>query len=152
MIEKLPKFCRNCALRDQSQHICQLTKLAFKDEDIGCHAYCDHLSRCQICGRSYVKIDVIMDNDYICEDCLNSLGTCQLCSNAQFCDFQTNPSNLPKFIQSVRTQGNMRIQQQEKNPERIKITCAKGCKCYLNGNCIREIGNTCGNYDFRKNS
>ena len=93
-----------------------------------------------------------MDNDYVCDDCLNRLGTCAVCEYQNTCDFETNPSTLPKIVQKVIRQGNAQMMTQVRNPEREKITCAAGCKCYdKTYGCSRQDG-LCVNYEYRQKS
>lgn len=144
------KHCDQCALRSPNQGICQLTKLPFQPKDPACANFCLCLTKCELCGRKFPKLSTIMDGYYVCDDCLLSLGTCSQCKHQNQCDFETNPSTLPKIVQKVIHQGNMQMATQIRNPEREKITCACGCPCYMESiGCLRQEG-TCGKYIFKK--
>lgn len=145
----LNKYCGQCALRSPDQTSCQLTKLAITPKDPACGYFCAHLTKCGLCGQAFPKLTTIMDDYYVCDSCLSTLGTCHQCKQ-QICDFETNPSPLPKVVQKIIHQGNMQMSTQVRNPEREKITCANGCKCYTpSGTCARQDG-LCGNYIFKK--
>lgn len=75
-----------------------------------------------------------------------------MCEFAKTCDFETNPSTMPKIVQKVIQQGNMQMATQVRNPEREKITCAAGCKCYNETYGCSRQDNLCINYDFRQKS
>ena len=96
-----------------------------------------------VCARcSHITDDPIFDaytgGKVICGNCLAELRTCASCVSSAYCDFESNASSLPKaVVQNIR-QGNMVIQTQVRNPERVKITCANGCKCFHEGECMRQ--------------
>ena len=94
----------------------------------------------------------ILDERLICEDCLNATGTCRMCEFAKTCDFETNPSPLPKVVQKVIQQGNMQMATQVRNPERKKSTCEAGCKCYDEEYGCSRQNSLCINYIFRQKS
>lgn len=150
-MEKLNKYCGQCALRSPSQKVCQLTGWSYEDRDPACKNFCSHLTECGLCKKKFPSLNIIMDDYFVCDDCVNRLGTCFMCKMAHNCDFETNPSTLPKVVQQVIQQGNMQIATQVRNPEREKITCAAGCKCYNETyGCSRDEG-VCINYEFRRN-
>ena len=70
------------------------------------------------------------------------IGTCATCTQAKFCDFETNPIQIPKQVQKVIRQGNMQMQTIVRNPEREKETCMKGCPCWDSEQCVclRQTG------------
>lgn len=148
----LPKHCGQCALRNPSQQVCQITGWSYEDKDPACKNFCNHLSVCEYCGRAYPSIMNILDERLICEDCLNATGTCRMCEFAKTCDFETNPSTLPKVVQKVVQQGNMQMATQVRNPERKKITCEAGCKCYDEEYGCSRQNSLCINYIFRQKS
>lgn len=151
-IDKLPKYCGKCALRNDQQKICQLTNLPYESGDLACKHFCKTIPQCGTCQRRFPSLKTIMDNDYVCDDCLNRLGTCAVCEYQNTCDFETNPSTLPKIVQKVIRQGNAQMMTQVRNPEREKITCAAGCKCYdKTYGCSRQDG-LCVNYEYRQKS
>lgn len=106
---------------------------------------------CELCGQPIdYPTAIILDNYYICHQCKNFMGTCALCTNVNKCDFETNPSPIPKVIQQQVRQGNMIAVTQVRNPKRIEITCKQNCPCFDSEiGCLREY-NTCGQYKYIK--
>lgn len=98
---------------------------------------------CAWCGAPQGTI-VIPSDELVYTCCLNCyarLGTCAGCTHCTGCDFETNPSPLPKQIQHTMQQGNMTMQTVIKNPERVKLTCFN-CFCFDEEalQCKRELG------------
>lgn len=92
------------------------------------------------------------DGTPICDRCMAASGTCNLCVNAAICEFNTNPSPLPKEVQKVIRQGNMTVQTVVQNPDRIDITCRKLCKCFSEDlGCLKQFG-CCANQEDRKSN
>lgn len=97
---------------------------------------------CDYCG--YPKGEVIVPSNgtyYLaCARCYASFYTCQACVHEANCDFETNPSPIPKIIPQEIRQGNCIVQMPIKNPERVKLTCFK-CKCFNHDTllCNREV-------------
>lgn len=104
------------------------------------------MEKCDICGRPGAAI---IDGEHvICETCFAHMNTCALCDAARTCDFQTNPSPIPKTIRKEIRQGNMVAVTDIQNPERVEITCKKNCGCFsAKLGCLRQF-NTCGNVTF----
>ena len=145
------KHCGQCALRSPSQKKCQLTGWTYEDKDPACKNFCIHLNQCGICGRSFPSLKIVIDDYLVCGECAEKTGTCHLCESRFECDFETNPSTLPKVVQKVIQQGNMQMATQVRNPEREKITCAAGCKCYNETYGCSRQNNVCEHYKFRRN-
>ena len=100
---------------------------------------------CGYCGKENVSI-INEDGTGMCVNCFQQAGTCALCAAGTFCDFETNPINLPKQEQKTIRQGNMIIQTVIKSESRIRETCLKNCPCYdPDFGCLKENG-TCGKY------
>ena len=100
---------------------------------------------CNYCGN---PASTAVDNEgrHSCIKCLQLFNTCHMCTERQKCDFETNPSSLPKQVQKTVRQGNMVMQTVEKNPARIDISCKAGCLCFSEEfGCLKQNG-TCGNY------
>ena len=152
----LDKYCKNCALRNPSASKCQLTGLEFQPLDMACAHYVEHLEECGICSKKLPKGEVIdatnpADVFYICPSCEQLLGTCNTCEKARKCSFNSDPSSLPKIIPQTIRQGNTVMQTQVRNPERVKITCAKNCACYhAEMGCLREESQCCDKYTFSR--
>ena len=142
------KSCATCIYVERAS--CECARLQTKVDlqaDI-CPFYSNVPYICAVCNRIGSAEDIFIDsktNKYLCGDCLAAASTCKLCANATSCDFESNPSPLPKVVMQNIRQGNMMIQTQVRNPERVKITCANGCICYQNSVCMRQMG-SCGNH------
>ena len=112
---------------------------------------------CDICGRpcfenaivSALEVEGPEDSPayYImCPQCYADCGTCALCVSARECIFETSSSPLPKQVQQIIRQGNMTMQTVVQNPDRIRETCQKSCKCWSDEfGCLKQNG-TCGQY------
>lgn len=104
---------------------------------------------CNICGRPCLENAIVCTEPVayvMCPQCFQHCGTCALCISARECLFETSPSLLPKQIQQTIRQGNMTMQSIVKNPDRIRETCQKGCKCWSDDlGCLKQNG-TCGQY------
>ena len=146
--------CKNCAMKDPNANVCKLTKWEIKPEIDSCPQFIDvnHLTACASCGvmgpeKAFIYLT---DNKvFICPKCHAALGTCEGCGEAQFCEYETNASPLPKLVPRQVRQGNMIMTTQARNPEREKITCQAGCKCYnIDYGCSRDDG-CCANYNER---
>lgn len=82
----------------------------------------------------------------MCQRCFSFTKTCALCVEGRSCLFETSDSPLPKQVQQTIRQGNAVIQTIVKNPERIRETCQKSCKCWSDDfGCLKQNG-TCGQY------
>lgn len=144
----ITKFCRTCRILDPRQNVCQLTNRP-KDPD---KDYCsDHqaiLKTCDNCGN--ITLESILTPDLtewrtLCSQCASKLSTCAFCRNGDKCDFETNPSTLPKIVQKRIQQGPMVSLTTVKNPDRIKETCEKNCDCFdkETQTCMKEINYYC---------
>lgn len=157
MSTPLTKYCKNCALRNPNAPKCQLTGLDIQRGDTGCAHYVTHLDECGICKSKMPRgqlVDVTNPADifYICPKCEEKIGTCVTCEKSRFCSFESDSSTLPKVTMQTIRQGNAVMQTQVRNPERIKITCAKNCACYdAEIGCLREEAMCCDKYIFTKN-
>lgn len=107
---------------------------------------------CNLCGRplkaSEATFTPVKNDNYIitCPEHTLLFDTCHLCQSGNLCDFETNPSRLPKMIQKQIQQGPMTQIIQMKNPDRVAETCAKNCPCYNpDYECGKNFG-VCGNY------
>ena len=90
------------------------------------------MTTCTHCGRPITGRQVFIEHDLqapFCQQCIHFFGGCPTCVRADVCDFETNPSPLPKQVAQVIQQGNMTMQTIVRNPEREEITCKK-CPCY----------------------
>lgn len=94
------------------------------------------------------------DKDYLilCPNCANQLSQCVTCAEMVHCSFETDPINVPKQVQKQIRQGPMVIQSVVRNPEREKVTCAKGCPCWdsVKNSCLRQNSLGCPLWKVRK--
>jgi hypothetical protein len=83
----------------------------------------------------------------VCANCLPILGTCGACEKVRECLFETSSVPEPKVIVKTIQNGNMQMQTQIKNPDRIAKTCVN-CICWNKEEnyCMREIDRVCGQY------
>lgn len=146
------KQCGQCAFRDAQTGICPIFK-QYVDNNCSCPHFTNTIYNCNVCNTDTLQIITYIINDdsqvcFICPDCYSRLGTCQMCKNKK-CNFEDDPSPLPKTIQKQMRQGNMITTFQVMNPARMDITCKQGCPCYdeENNACFRQNG-TCGNYEM----
>jgi hypothetical protein len=78
---------------------------------------------CETCSRQTKQQVIVPDGDLwhiLCPSCADQLNSCGFCKNGDKCDFETNSSSLPKFVQKQIRQGNMISVTTVKNPERIR--------------------------------
>ena len=101
---------------------------------------------CDVCGNP-APAAVISNDRLYCQKCAACFDTCSLCLNSAQCEFENNPSPLPKVIQQTIRQGTMVIQQTVRNPERVKQFCFP-CKCFDQDDLIcRRQDNWCREYN-----
>ena len=125
------RTCKECAYFDDMR--CKISGQPAISHNIACASFSSKRYECDICHRQIHHTEVIYDsksNKIVCSDCCNRLSTCDNCHNGNICLFETDPSPLPKQIQKQIRQGNMIGQTIIKNPDRILITCKKGCPCW----------------------
>ena len=150
----MKKYCNTCGLRDPMRHVCRLTGIKISPDIDFCsrHILSNDLPTCEICGNGHPNpiIDITDGKTLVvCPQCFNMLDTCQVCSHSRNCSFETDPSPIPKVVEKVIRQGYMTTVSQVLNPERIEITCKKGCPCYSEKNgCGRQTEfRKCDNYE-----
>lgn len=125
------RTCKECAYFDDMR--CKISGQPAISHNIACASFSSKRYECDICHRQIHHTEVIYDsksNKIVCSDCCNRLSTCDNCHNGNICLFETDPSPLPKQVQKQYRQGNMIGQTIIKNPDRILITCKKGCPCW----------------------
>lgn len=145
----MERKCGNCLLRKQAGGtICPIFQEPVNDKDTACRKYIGHESPvCGFCGAlmsGLPEVIVMGDGTTVlsCHNCGDAIGTCATCAQKTLCDFETNPIQIPKQVQEVIQQGNVRIQTMVRNLEREKETCMKNCPCWDNENriCLRQVG------------
>ena len=99
--------------------------------------------QCETCERPTDQQILCPDGDIwhiLCPNCASQLNSCSFCKKVNTCLFETDPSPLPKMRQKQIRQGPMISVTTEKNPERIRQTCEKGCDCFdPNFDCMRQF-------------
>lgn len=106
--------------------------------------------KCNYCGQGPGKIiNPVGEDDYrlMCPRCAQALNTCNFCTNAVTCAFESDPSPIPKQVAQTIRQGNMTMQTVIRNPERVKAFCFD-CTCFNEEEllCRRENG-WCSSYN-----
>lgn len=148
------KSCAQCGFAALGQPVCPVIGSPIDPAaNTVCPYYTKEITYCALCNQPIVKAKYIIDsrkqNKFltICENCSNLVGTCRTCEKSLSCDFETNPSPLPKAVEKRFQQGNQIIVATVKNEERVKETCAKNCECFCpeTQTCLREIGG-CNKY------
>lgn len=148
------KSCLNCGYRTFNPQQCPLINYQYtEDRNTVCPYWVAELVTCAICGNVIPKKNYTLtqfkDGSWkpTCDNCLNKSGTCATCSKSSTCDFETNPSPLPKVIQKQIRQGNQILVTTVRNPSRIEITCKKNCDCWdeENQQCSKEYS-CCSKY------
>ena len=100
---------------------------------------------CDYCGRPNAPV-VDDAGNCSCVECCNTFYTCRLCENIFQCEFENNPSPLPRQVQQTIQRGPMTMQTVIKNPERVKQFCFP-CKCFDQDDLLcRREENYCKNY------
>ena len=144
--------CGECDHR-APEGLCKVFKVPVSADRVACPAQLTKNSSftCEFCGRKVPSREMTIFSEegtirYACPACAEHSGHCTLCAQRE-CSFESDPSPLPKIVQKRIQQGPMTSITQIKNPDRIAVTCAKGCPCYCaeDNACNRE-SNTCGNY------
>ena len=138
--------CRTCGFADLRQLGCRFLKIRIDPDRDYCSKHSANALFCEYCNKPLVtKLHIIPTktvNHVLCPECSSITGTCQFCLDGNKCDFETNPSNIPKMINQQIRQGNMIMTTQVRNPARIDITCKAGCKCYKEEiGCCKEFNN-----------
>ena len=147
------KSCLTCGYSTLDPQQCPLIGYSYtEDRNTCCPYWIDKLRKCVRCDRIIVSPNPIVINKdntwgYICENCISLSGTCGGCLKSTTCDFETNPSPIPKAVQKRIQQGNQIMVTTVKNEARVLETCAKNCDCFDHENkiCSREY-NCCKNY------
>ena len=83
---------------------------------------------CDYCGNPASTV-VDSEGNCSCVACYQKFYTCAMCENGHSCPFETDPSPIPKVVMRQVRQGNMVMQTQVKNPERVKMFCFP-CPCF----------------------
>lgn len=144
------KDCAHCALPSLNGGICPVFQTKPKDTKDSCPMFKHEIIMCEVCGQPIItrtNIDITENTiHYLCDNCLKQSGTCPTCKMRETCEFETNPSTIPKVVQQRIQQGPMTSIIQVKNPTRIEMFC-KNCKCFNEKfGCLKENG-CCGRWE-----
>lgn len=145
------KYCGSCALRTQDNKHCGITGLTIDPDKDFCSKHNAAPSVCEGCGDfiptgQFLTQDKNNEYHIFCANCISALNTCSGCTNSEHCDFRENPSPLPFKVQRKIQQGPMIAVTEILNPERVEITCKKGCECFdTEKGCLRQ-NNWCEHY------
>ncbi len=151
MLKSGVKYCGKCALRAQDGTHCGITGINIDPERDFCSKFSESPAQCEICHKFIIGTSYLDESNgkwhQICGNCIQKLGTCHTCDRITSCAFEQSSSSLPKFVQKQVRQGNMVAMTQAMNPERVKITCEKGCPCFDKSvGCIRQNIQMCSNF------
>lgn len=130
--------CGQCALKTPDSKTCRLDNKDIVDPEASCPFGTRYLEKCDICGNEMLPSQAIIDmgldhkTHIICPSCNSAYYTCKVCGQASICDFETNPIDLPKQVQKQMKTAQGYIVTTIPNPDRIRETCEKGCKCLSN--------------------
>lgn len=145
------KYCETCRFAEKSQNLCRLRNLRIDPTADYCSFHSDNAEHCDMCQNIVFKNNYLIEedtNNKICFQCNEKMKTCQLCTQFSRCEFQTNSSTIPLYITETVQQGNMIVQKQIKNKERIEKFCLS-CPCYEGDyNCRKDFGVACENIKF----
>lgn len=146
--------CKGCGLYETSALTCKIFKTRLDPEEPGCPYFTKEILKCDSCGKTILNAREVLLEEFngktlcLCEECNAQALTCAFCSSGTLCDFETNPSTLPKVVQKQVRQGYTIVTTQVRNPDRVKETCAKNCKCWDPETQIcRKEQHWCNNYD-----
>ena len=147
------KKCKTCGYLHPQHPVCQLRREQVDPIEDFCskHREIYELTTCCICGEPVLNINLLLDVQedgtirYMHTACGHSLNTCGACQYRSNCEFETNPDPMPKVVMQTIRQGNMVMQTQIRNPDRIRKFCHE-CPCFDPENeCLKQF-NCCGKY------
>ena len=146
------KSCINCGYHSLDALQCPLIGYQYTQEhDTVCPYWVPEVPKCDLCGQIDPNSVLTQSSDEswkrLCRNCIDKFGGCGGCKKSTECDFETNPSPLPKAVEKRFQQGNQIMVVTVKNPDRIEISCKKNCGCWdENFGCLKENG-CCGKYE-----
>lgn len=153
MIEQVT--CGQCVLKSQDGQTCRLTNRPITDPQHSCASGTTYFEKCDICGRVILPNSIIIDmgldheTHIICQTCNQNYYSCNTCGQKDICDFETSSIDLPKQIQQQLKTEQGYFVTTIRNPERVRETCEKGCKCFDKENgCLRQ-SNYCKNHSIK---
>ena len=144
--------CGQCALKTPDGQTCQLYNEPIEDSGNSCPHGTKTLEKCDICGAKILPGAIVIDmgldhkTHIICQTCNQAYYSCSTCGQRTICDFETNPIDLPKQVQQQMNTAQGYIVTTIRNPERVRQTCEKGCKCFDKENGCSRQNNYCKQY------
>ena len=148
------KSCSTCGFAALGQPQCPVIGIPIDPSaNHSCPYYAKELTYCERCKQIIPNSAIYSraaDGSWkiYCKNCSSLSGTCGGCLKSSTCDFETNPSPIPKAVEKRFQQGNIITIQTVKSEERINETCAKNCECFDHETrtCCREY-NCCNKYE-----
>ena len=138
--------CENCGHQSLTGE-CPVFQTKMSGET-NCPHHQKQVEFCGFCGKPLTKQSIIDIEDdkihFLCHACAEQTSRCRTCAETTYCAL-TDDKNCPlplQVIKKVSPKPGVIMQTQVINPERIKVTCGNGCKCYLEGEeefCIRRL-------------
>ena len=153
------KFCRTCALVDPETRICQMNRRKVELDEDFCskHVTPDQLGECAYCGQLFMQpgyLEQLEDGSFIefCHSCAEKFGTCHMCSLVTPCRLTDEDymPHIPIAVMKRFQKGNMVVQKQVINPERIQQICVADCECWDGEGCARRDFKCCAKYNQKK--
>ena len=148
--------CNTCGYCDKNKQICLFYNIQVNIDKDFCSKHIAEPIRCEICQSLMTTKGSFLEQDnednwhMYCGRCKTLLSTCQTCKKVAVCPFETDPNPMPKVVMKTVQNGNMIMQTQVRNEERIKLFCLS-CDCWdseenqcrkeLNIECNKKIGN-----------
>lgn len=130
----MDKVCRTCCLSDKIKNLCCRTGTSINLDEDYCSKHAENLLTCDLCGNFFIGnayLEQTEDGTWYsyCGKCNSILKTCGGCQKGNECEFDTNPDPMPKVVMKTVSQGNMMMQSQVRNEERVKKYC-HSCHCW----------------------
>lgn len=150
------KFCRTCALVDPESHVCQMNRRKVDLDEDFCskHVTLDQLGECAYCGQLFMQpgyLEQLEDGSFIefCHSCQEKFGTCAMCSLVTPCRLinESYKPQIPIAVMKRFQRGNMVVQKQVINPDRIQQICVAECECWDGEGCARRDFGCCAKYN-----
>ena len=136
------KYCETCGILDPKTSVCRLSGQVMTNRDY-CSKHKTRVETCDYCHMPTLEPFFVRDGEnwhIYCAKCVKLLSTCAFCKRVEICAFETDPSPIPKMVQQQVRQGPMVSITTVMNPERVRITCEKGCDCFNSEfGCMREF-------------
>ena len=143
------EFCNTCAYSDKIKKVCLYYGTHIDIDKDFCSKHAKEINYCEVCQQPMELMGSFLEQDskgvwhQYCARCAELLKTCQACSAP--CEFATNPDPMPKVVMKTVRQGNMVMQTQVKNEERVQKFCPSCCCWDENHGCMKEFNVGCIN-------